>query len=76
LIVYHCIYSISTCAASATAALAHNQFALLEVGFGHSADAGGLVVGVLLDDAGEATELLEACLLPFCDEIGVCVLLL
>ena len=44
----------SICAGTAAAAtvLAHNELSLLEIGLGDSADAGGLVVGVLLDHAG------------------------
>ena len=67
--------SVGACAAPAAAVFAHDEFALLEVGLGDSADAGGLVVGVLLDDAGEAAQLLEALLLPLGDQAAVRVLL-
>ena len=54
---------------------AHDELALLQISLGNPADAGGLVVGVLFDHAGEAAQLLEALLLPLADQVGVGVLL-
>ena len=54
---------------------AHDELALLQICLGNPADAGGLVVGVLFDHAGEAAQLLEALLLPLADQVGVGVLL-
>jgi hypothetical protein len=70
------IYSITAGTASASAVLTHYEFSLLQVCFRHSADAGRLVVGIFLDDAGEATEFFKAWLLPLCNQFCICVLFL
>ena len=70
-----CMRSISACASPAPATFAHDELALLQVCLGDSAYAGGLVVGVLLDDAGEAAQLLKPLLLPLRYQNAVCELL-
>ena len=76
LIMLNFIYSITAGTASASAVLTHYEFSLLQVCLRHSADAGRLVVGIFLDDAGEATEFFKAWLLPLCNQFCICVLFL
>jgi hypothetical protein len=69
-------YSITAGTPSAAAILAHDELALLQIGLGNSADASGLVVGVLLDDTTQAAQLFEPCLLPLRNQRSICIFLI
>ena len=69
------IESVSACTTSASTIFAHYELALLQVCFGHTAYAGSLIVGVLLDDTRQTTQFFKAWLLPFCYQICIRILL-
>ena len=58
------LISIETGTASAATVFTHDEFALFEIGFGDSANAGGFVVGLLRVDALETAEFLVARFFP------------